>query len=232
MEKKLRRRHDAHVRANGVCTEHSALFDATPGGQKTRAALGTQVGDVERLLTLQKRSVQDRRTATERCRLSRRTLRAAAKAVVKIGKIANLDDAMVAALQLPDRGSDDDLLAESRALLDLISSHADALVAEGLPPDVLQHLTDAVQAFAAARDAQSGSRERFSGASEAIREMLDKADKTVDALEEIVVHTPGGQPEVLKKLRMARRIGPRMTEPAPTPAPTPPPPPAPTDKAA
>jgi hypothetical protein len=234
MEKKVQRRHDAHARTNVVCTEHSALFDATPGGQKTRAALGTCVGDVDRLLALQKRSVQDRRTATERCRLSRRTLRAAAKAVVKIGKLANLDDAMVATLQVPDRGSDDDLLADSRAFLDRVSSHADALVAEGLPPDLLQHLADAVQAFAAARDTQAACRERFTAASEAIRETQDRADTTVDALEEIVVHTPGGQPEVLKKLRMARRVGPRVAEPAPTPTPVPTPAPlsTPTDTTA
>src|SRR5262245_45421448 len=78
MKKRIRRRHEAYARAHGVCTEHSALFDATPGGQKTRAALGTHVAEVARLLTLQEQSIQDRRKATEQCRLSRQTLRDAA----------------------------------------------------------------------------------------------------------------------------------------------------------
>jgi hypothetical protein len=32
MRTHVRRRHDAHVRANGVCTEHRAVFDAIAGG--------------------------------------------------------------------------------------------------------------------------------------------------------------------------------------------------------
>src|SRR5712691_3155186 len=104
MRKEIRLRHDAHVRANGVCTEHRALFDATPGGQKTRAALGAHVPDVDRLLALQERSIEDRRAAVEQCRLSRRTLRDAANAVVKVGKLVNLDDAIMATMQLPEIG--------------------------------------------------------------------------------------------------------------------------------
>jgi hypothetical protein len=231
MRKQVRRRHDAHVRAQGVCTEHSALFDATAGGQKTRAALGTHVAEVDRLLALQERSVEDRRAATEQCRLSRRTLREAAKAIVKVGKVVNLD-AIMETMRLPAGTSDDELLAYSRGLLDRVSAHADAFVAEGLPPDLLKDLGDAIQAFAAARDAQAGSRQRFTAASESIRETLDTADKTVDVLEAIVVNTPAAHPEVLTKLRMARRVGPRVTAPAAKPSPIPAPPSTPTDKAA
>ena len=56
MRKDIRRRHDAHIRTLRVCTEHSALFDATPGGKKTRTTLGSHVADVTRLLALQERS--------------------------------------------------------------------------------------------------------------------------------------------------------------------------------
>jgi hypothetical protein len=223
MQKKVQRRHDAHARAHGVCTEHSALFDATAGGQRTREALGTHVTDVERLLTLQEQAVQERRVATEQLRLSRRTLRNAAKAVVKIGKLANLDDAVAATLRLPGSCTDDELLVYSRALLARVSSHADALLAVGLPPDLLKQLGDAIRDFASAKGEQAACRERFAGAADAIREMLDEADKTVGALEAIVVNTPAGQPEVLTKLRTARRVGPRAVPArAPKPAPAPP----------
>jgi hypothetical protein len=229
MKRRVQLRHDAHARALGVCAEHSAVFDATAGGQKTRAALATHVADVTSLLALQEQSMQDGRTAVEQCRLSRRTLRDAANGVVKIGKLANLDDAMVATLQLPGKVRDEELLAYARALLNRVSAHVDALVAEGLPPDLLQHLDGAIQAFAAAKEAQAASRERFAAASTAIRDTLDQADKTVGALEAIVVNTPPGNPQVLTKLRVAKRVGPRTTPPAPvnpTPAPTPPPAPA------
>ena len=219
MRKQVRRRHDAHVRAQGVCTEHSAIFDATAGGQKARASLGTHVAEVDRLLALQERSVEDRRAATEQCRLSRVTLREAAKAVVRVGKLVNLDASIMETMRLPPVTSDDELLAYSRGLLDRVSAHADAFVAEGLPPDHLKNLADAIEAFAAARDAQAASRQRFSAATESIRETLDDADKTVDVLEAIVVHTPAAHPEVLTKLRIARRVGPRVTAPAVKPSP-------------
>jgi hypothetical protein len=216
-----------------VCTEHRALFDATSGGQKTREALGTHVTDVERLLTVQERATQERRVAAEQCRLSRRTLRSAAKAVVHIGKLANLDDGVAATLRLPASASDDELLAYSRALLERVLPHADAFAAAGLPPDLLQQLADAIGAVAAAKGAKAACHERFAAAADAIRETLDKADETVNALEAIVVHTPAGQPEVLTKLRTARRVGQRPAPaPASPPAVTPAPPTAPAGRPA
>src|SRR6187200_2231930 len=126
MRKKVRRRHNAQVRALNVFAEHSELFDATPGGRNMRAALGAHVAEVNRLLALQERSLEDRRGATEQCRRSRRALRAAAKAVVAVGRIVQLDAAEMGAMQLPKRASDDELLAYSRALLERVSPHADA----------------------------------------------------------------------------------------------------------
>jgi hypothetical protein len=227
MRKQVRRRHHAHVRAQSVCAEHSAFFDATPGGQKARAALGTQMAEVDRLLALQERSIEDRRAATERCRLSRRTLRDAAGAVVRVGRVVHLDAAVMGTMQLPGGTSDDELLAYSRGLLDRVSAHAEAFVAEGLPPDLLTHLGDGIAAFAAAREAQAASRQRFTAASESIRETLDHADKTADVLEAILINTPGAPPDVLTKLRIARRVGPRVSPPVPKPPQS-----APADKAA
>ena len=98
MRKDIRRRHDAHLRVNGVCTEHSAVFDATPGGQKARTALATSVAGVDRLLALQERSIEDGRAATAQLRSGRRTLRDAAKAVVKIGRLVTLDQPTMATM--------------------------------------------------------------------------------------------------------------------------------------
>jgi hypothetical protein len=225
MRKDIRRRHDAHVRANGVCTEHSALFDATPGGQKTRAALATCVADVDRLLAVQTRSLEDRRAAAEQCRVARRALQDAAKAVVKVGKLVNLDETTMGTMRIPGAVSDDELIAYTRGLLDRVSSHADAFVAEGLPPDLLKNLETGIQGLAAARDAQSAARQRFAAAAQSIRENHDQADKTIAALEAIAVNLPAAHPEVVTKLRIARRVGPRVdAAPKPKPAPSPAPP--------
>ncbi|MGH9409396.1 MAG: hypothetical protein ACRD1V_08060 [Vicinamibacterales bacterium] len=227
MRTRVRRRHEAYVRAQSVCAEYSALFDATPGGQKARAALGTDVAELDRLLTVQAVSIEDRRAATEQSRLSRITLRDAAKAVVSVGRIVNLDAAVMGTMKLPGAASDDELLAYSRGLSERVSAHADAFVAEGLPPDLLKHLDDGATAFAAARDGQAGARQRFSAAFESIRETLDHTDKMIDVLEAIVLNTPDAPPEVLTQLRIARRVGPRVSVPVPKP-----PQPAPADKAA
>ena len=221
MRKKVRRRHDAQVRAQGVCAEHSELFDATPGGRNVRAALGAHVAEVNRLLALQERSLEDRRAATEQCRRSRRALRAAAGAVVAVGRIVDLDDVDMGTMQLPRRASDDELLAYSRALLERVSPHADAFVTNGLLPDLLTRLGDEIETFAAARDTQSASPGRFSAASESILATLDNAAKTADVLEAIVVNTPDAPPEILARLRMSRRVGPRVSSPPTAPPSTP-----------
>jgi len=75
-------------------------------------------------------------------------------------------------------------------------------------------------------DAQAASRQRHSAAFESIREALNGADRAVDVLEAIAVNTPGAPPEVLIKLRIARRVGPRVSA-APKAPPT-----TPADKAA
>lgn len=227
MRKEVRHRYDAYFRVQHVCAAHSELLDGTPGGQNTRAALGTLLGEVDRLLAVQEHSTADGRAATKECRQCRRALRAAAKAVVSVGKVVNLTTPIMDTMQLPDATNDKELLAYSRQLLERVSAHADAFVAQGLPPDLLTRLRDRIAAFEAARETQASSRQRFTAAFESILDTLDQTDNAVDVLEAIVLNTPAAPAEVLNKLRIARRVGPRVipTEPKPPQA-------VPTDKAA
>ena len=215
MRKTVRRRHEAQIRAESVCAQHSALFDATPGGQAARAVLGTDVAEVVRLLALQERSIQDRRAATGQCRLSRRALSNAARAVVSVGKMVALDAANLNTLKLPGDITDEELLAYSRALLEHVSAHADAFVAKGLPPDLLKQLGEGIEAFAAAREGYATARQDFTAAFESIRTTLDHADNAVDVLDAIALNTPGAPPDLVTKLRIARRVGPRVNPPEP-----------------
>ena len=227
MRKDIRRRRDAHVRTNGVCTEHRAIFDATPGGRKTRIALATCVADADRQLALQKQAIEDRRASTEQISRSRRALRDFAGAIVRIGRLVTLDEPLMATLQLPGTMNDDDLLAYMRGLLERVSPHADAFVAEGLPPDRLQKLANEIDRFVAAKDLQTKARQRFAAAAASLREAQHKAGKTIAALEAIAISTPAAHPEILTKLRVAKRVGPRPADDAPTPPPAPAPSPAP-----
>jgi len=210
-----------------VCTEHSAIFDATPGGQKTRMTLATCVADADRQLALQKQSIEDRRSSTEQIRRGREALRDFAKGIVKIGPLVKLDEPLMETLQLPGTMSDDDLLAYMRGLLERVSAHADAFVAEGLPPDLLQTFADEIDRFVAAKDLQAKAHQRFAAAAASLREAQDKARTTIAALEAIAIGTPAAHPEILTKLRVAKRVGPRAADdaatapPAPTPSPAP-----------
>ena len=210
MRKQVRRRHDAHTRASSVCAEHADIFDAAPGGKKVRTTLANNVASVTRLLRAQEATVNDRREATERSRQARERLREAAKAVVSIGKFVHLDLALMDTMQLPGPITDDEMIAYAGALYDRVAPHADAFVAEGLPPDLLKNLADAIQSLETAREQQALARQRFAGTSESIRDVQDKSDSTITALEAIALNTPAAKPEVLKKLRMAKRVGPRL----------------------
>ena len=234
MRKDIQRRQDAHVRTHAVCTEHSALFDATPGGQQTRQALSASVTDVARLLGLQERSREDRRAATEQCRRERRALRDAVNFVINVGKLVHLDDIVMDTMQLPRPRSNDQLLAYARGLLDRVSPHADAFVAGGLSPDLLKNLADAIGRFDAARDVRTASRLRYTAATRTIRANLDETDKAIAVLESLAANTPAGHPEVVTKLRIAKRVGPRVAAPpgATSSPPAAAPPATPIDKAA
>ena len=67
MDKNLRKRHDAQKRAHGVGTGNREYFDATSGGQKTLATLGSTVADVEGLGTEQEQARIDRQDASADC---------------------------------------------------------------------------------------------------------------------------------------------------------------------
>jgi len=99
-----------------------------------------------------------------------------------------------------------------RGLLDRVSAHADAFVAEGLPPDLLKNLSDRIAAFESARNDRNAARERFTAAAASIHETQQKADDTIAALEAIAINLPDAQPELVTKLRIAKRIGPRAPE--------------------
>ncbi|HZR23118.1 MAG TPA: hypothetical protein VFA59_05970 [Vicinamibacterales bacterium] len=209
MRKEIRRRRDAQVRANGVCTEHRDVFDVTPGGAKVRTALATQVTEVDRLLAFQQRCIEERRAATADIRRAHATIVQTARTIVRVGRLIDLPDAPMRTLQLPVRMAHDDLLAYARGLLDRVLPHADTFIAEGLPADALTQLTNAIARLTSARAAQATARQQFSGAFELIHEAQETATRTIAALEAIALSTADAPHELVTKLRIAKRVRPR-----------------------
>src|ERR1051325_4152479 len=176
MKKRIRRRFDAHTRADDVCTEHRATYDATRGGQKQRASLGDCTAESKRLVALQKRSMEERKAATAQCRIVRRALRVAIKAVVTFGRLVELPGAVMDTLRMPSAMSDTDLLAYSRGLLDRVSPFAAAFEAEGLPSGILDDLRSGIAMLDAARADRSAAVQNSAAAALRLREVQNRAD--------------------------------------------------------
>lgn len=218
MRKRLRLRHDAQVRANGVCTRHSDILDVTPGGHQTRTALAAQVAEVDRLFAAQAESIEERRAAVAEICTGRQWLRNAVKVIVKVGKLVTVDETTMTTMRLLGSVSDDELVAYTQGLLNHIAPYVDAFVAHGMPPDLVRNIETALQRFAVSKNAYQAARQRFTAATEMIREAQAKADDTIEVIEAVAVITPASDGEMLTMLRMAKRIGPRSVAPPAQPA--------------
>src|SRR5258708_9189590 len=151
MRKVIRLRHDAHVRANEVGAEHRDTFDVTPGAKKTRLALNGYVTESDRLLAVQARALEERKAATQRCRLCRSALRATGRTVVNVGRLVILPDTVMDTLRIPGSMSDTNLQTHMQGLHDRVLPYQDAFEAVGLPPEGLTNLTHGTKAPPPAR---------------------------------------------------------------------------------
>ncbi|HEV3141178.1 MAG TPA: hypothetical protein VGY57_11705 [Vicinamibacterales bacterium] len=196
------------MRSNDVCTQHSDTFDVTPGAKKTRLALNGCVTESDRLLAVQARALEERKAATQQCRLCRSALRAAGRTVVKVGRLVNLPDTVMDTLRIPGSMSDAGLQAHMQGLYDRVLPYKDAFEAVGLPSDGLTSLTNGVRALAAARSAHAATIQDAASAADAIRETQARASTIILALESIARRATLADREVVTKLNVARRVGP------------------------
>jgi hypothetical protein len=213
MREFVKLRHASLVRSDDVCTEHSDVFDVNPGTKNTRLALHGYVAESTRLLALQKQAFAERKAATQQCQICRGVLRASCIAVVRVGKLVTLPDTVMATLVIPSPMRDRDLLDYAQALHDRVLPYLQAFEDKALPPDGLQKLTDGIQALTVARAAYAATIQDSATADQAVQENHDKAALTISALESLI---PAPRRDVLTKLRIARRVGPRRVQPPAT----------------
>jgi hypothetical protein len=204
-------RHDSQVRSNDVCTQHSETFDAHPGTKNARLLLNGYVNASARLLALQDRANLARKAATQQCRFCRWALRLSGKAIVKVGRLVTLPDTVMSAMTVAGSMSDGKLMAHMQALHDQVLPHADAFMAAGLPPDVLPNLIGGIRALEAARAAYAATVQDAAAARDSLRQNQNMATATILALEAVVPPTTQANREVVNKLTVARRVGPRKT---------------------
>src|ERR1051325_11544093 len=207
-------RHESQVRSNDVCAEHSDTFDTNPGTKNARLSLNVCVTESTRLLAMQSQVLLERRAATRQCRLCRWALRFADKAIVKVGRLVMLPDTVMNNMTVAGPMSDAKLMAHMQALHDRVLPYKDAFEAAGLPPDMLTNAAEGITALEAARAAYAATIQNAAAARGALRENQNLATATILALEAVVPPTTPGNREVVKKLKVARRVGPRKVQPA------------------
>ena len=229
MDTRIRLRKDAHERVDTVFKEHDAdLKKNAPGGLKHVATVDATVSDVKRLLTEQAQHLTDRRTAIADGREERRALRNAVRLVVAVNPLVRLADGTAKLLQTPQVSTDDDLLRDCGAILETAQQHADAYVAEGVPAGLLDNLAKHIEAFGDTRKRLAVATQGNSAARLAILDRLADADEAIGVVHAILINTPDANPDVLRKLRQAKRVGPRVHEDAAAQPPATTTPPAPT----
>jgi hypothetical protein len=132
--------------------------------------------------------------------------------VVKVSALVKLAESEAKEMQVPDVGSDDDLLFRAGAILDTATAHAERFVEEGLPSDFLKTLASQIDRFAAAKARMSEAVQRFTANTATIRQRLSTGKQAIGVLEGILVNLPNAPDGALVQLRQAKRVGPRVQE--------------------
>jgi len=205
-------RHKAQARSNDVCTEHHASLGATDGGTKSAATLNNSVANVNRLFGVLQRC-RDRMTAAiAAMRTARPFVRWGLKALVSIAPSVSIEPDDMKVFHMPVNRRDDTLIAGAREAMDRIAPYAKEFLAAGLPPKVLSDLPTQIADFAAARLAWSDAVREYTITNDAVATELDAGDDAIRTAVTILDDSPTAPTDAVKKLRMAKRIGPSKTK--------------------
>src|ERR1051326_4593388 len=99
MRKSIRRKHEAHRRAQAICEQNRSVIEASDGGKATFAKFNASFDEVDQLFAAQRNALNDRRVAQEQLVANRRTLRDIMKAVVGVSASVTLDEGSAKVMQ-------------------------------------------------------------------------------------------------------------------------------------
>src|SRR5258708_20391490 len=123
-------------------------------------------------------------------------------------------------MRVPDIASDEQLMMDGGGIAAAGGAHADAFKTAGLPESDLVNLPAQIAALKAAKTAASNARKAFTVAAKGIRKALNSGDDAIVVVDAILARTPNADPEVLAKLRLAKRVGPSHAGDQPAAAPS------------
>ena len=228
MDKFQRRKHKAHKRSLVVGNQHGPFFNATAGGKKSLAKLGTAVDTEAARISDQENSRSQHQQASARGDEARRILLKGLRHVSTVSGL--LSDDATPTFEGSRPPNDEQLIGRLDAVVAGTSAHADAFVNEGVQPTLLETLTSELAAFKKAKEAITRSAKLYTEASAALDDALSEGDDAIAVLEGILATSPDAPAGALTALRQAKLIGPRDVvdgaasaagEPATSPSPAP-----------
>ena len=207
MQKPFQRRHMAHRNVYNACAGERGFFEATAGGTKALARLESLVADVDRLLVEQETTPMDRGGATQTVRKCRREIRDMLKAVVRVSVFVAAREPAAHIVRVPEVKSDQELMSDAQAILNIVTPFAELYEEEGLPKNVLVDLPAKMALLDLSRKRQTTARGDYTVATVRIRQRLNQTDAAIGVLESILVTSPNADSRLLTMLRLSKRVG-------------------------
>ena len=232
MRKNIRRRQEAHRRAQDVCEKNRTIIDANDATKAKAATLSASVDEVDRLLNDQGHALDTRRAESQKARDARQAIRDIVSPIVTLSRFVVLDQGTAMVMRVPADASDEQLVMDAGVIADAVEAHADGFTKAGLPAGDAADLRAQIAALKAAKTAASNARKAFTVAAKGIRKALKSGDDAIVGVDAILTRTPTADPDVLDKLRLAKVVGPSHAGEAPAPAAQPAPEPTTPTKAA
>ena len=201
-----RRRYESVVRVLALCEEQGTGIESTPPGTQLIGQLRASAAKAAGLFQTQSSGRNSVHDATAKRRALARLVSKNAAALARHARALAPTSGL--AIELPPlrKNSDEQLIADSRALLDAVQPLAATFKAGKLTG--LDDLTKQIADLDAAMKEQSAGRETHVGASATINQVLNECIRLTTAIEPFYVSAINGDPELIARWRNARRIGP------------------------
>jgi hypothetical protein len=208
MDKRRRKRHQAHKGSLAVCHEHRTFLEATPGGENMLGRLERAVGAEAARFADQESCRMHYRAAVDWCRKARRTLYSAIKHVTTVSRLVDGAPAFARSRVT----NDEQLIGRVEAVLEGAAPHAEALVLAGVQPGLLEAIAADLASFKAAKAAATLAVAQYTEASGAFDRAHEDARHAIAVLEGILITSEDAPVGAHTSLRKAKRIGPRVHE--------------------
>ena len=212
MEKRRRKKHQAHKRGLLIVNEHRTYLNTTPGGAANMAKVDQGLADEASAFADQENSDSEERSAGDRAKKARHALRLGLKHVATVSALVMPAGGEAAPFDATHPPNDEQLIGRVEAIHAAASADLDAFTKGGVQPGMLDAFAADLVAFKKAKATMALSVKQHAEAADRFDRAYEQAEGAFAVLEGILATSPDAPTGALSALRAARRIGPRIVE--------------------